>query len=192
MSSYVIQNFFLPARMVVITPKFKNAAVYLFVDKIFFFYSINFFLKILTCFSEFSPLKFFFHFKHLFKKNLFTYFYQVLPLSKTNYVNNLQKSLIFWNVLNFSKALENQCPALQIIVDDELLLNHYMLSVKTSLFQINKKFYDKIFFFFLLLDLNLWNSYTQSFKIYNNFLKLTYEIYNYYFISSFFFNIYNY
>lgn len=192
MSSYVIQNFFLPARMVIITPKFRNTALYLFVDKIFFFYSMGFFLKTLTCFSEFLLLKPFLYFKNLFEKNLFTQFYQILHLSKTNYVNNLQKSLTFWNVFNFNNALQSNHPRLQIAVEDELLSNHYLLSIKASLFQINKKFYDKIFFFFLFLDLSFWNTYTQSFKVYNNFLKLNYEIYNYYFISSFFFNIYNY
>lgn len=192
MSSYVIQNFFLPARLVVLTPKLKNACVYLFMDKIFFFYNINFFFKLLTRSSEFFLLKPFSYFKHLFEKNVFTWFYQILPLSKTNYINNLQKSLTFWNVSNFAKSLENKRSETQLFIEDDLVSNHYLLSVKASLFQINKKFYDKIFFLSLLLDMNFWNIYTQSFKIYNNFLKLNYEIYNYYFISSFFFNIYNY
>jgi hypothetical protein len=43
--SYVIQNFYLPARLVVNTPRFKNALLLINLPKLFFFYKLN--IKIL-------------------------------------------------------------------------------------------------------------------------------------------------
>lgn len=190
--SYVIHNFYNISRVIIITPRLKQFIVFLNNDKIFFFFKLNMFLKFLNKSQIFNSTNIALYFRFLFLENTFHFFHKIFGYFKVNYISNFMKSLLFLNLQTFDKMISNVKCVNVLSHSDELLFNFYFISIKLINFNVNKKFYENIYFLLMFLDLNFWSVYTKFFKIYNNFLLVNNEIQINIFFNGFFFSVYNY
>jgi len=190
-TSYVIHNFYTNFNLITITPKFKHLITsYSFLHFIAWF-QLNWLtkkkLKHVMIGKDWKS-----EFDHLFSKNIFKYFYRNLFFLKTTYTSLYYQSLLTHNLTMFNDFLTKSKVASGVVqIESDLLFNHYFLPIKIITFNVNKKFYEKIFFTFMFMDTNLWTLASIDFKIYLNFFLIDFKLQQFYFFNGFFCNVYN-
>lgn len=159
---------------------------------IFTFLKINIFLLNTQRFHTNYSNHFLSFYKYFYFFQL-TRLFQKINLSLSgNYINNMKKSVIFYNFKLLSNFLIKQkyCPLL-LPIDNTWVYNTYYLSIKVANYQINKNFYKNTFFYLLLHLSQLWYPHPFYLKFYLNFFFVWYGTQMYKFYNGFFFKIYN-
>lgn len=191
--SYVIENFYLLQRSVVLTPRLKFLIIFKSINKLLFFFKINFFFKSTKKFFNFYENHFLLLYKYFYFSSILKFFFNLNLSLSANYTNNFKKSLVFNGLTSIDFFLTKQKFFSQLpTIQNLFLYNLYFTSIKIANFKINKNFYQNVFFFLMFVCINPWYSHTSFFKFSLNFFFVTKDIQLCKFYNGFFFKVYNY
>lgn len=197
---YVIQNYNLLAKSIVLTPRLRFLLI---INYLFFFY---FFYKNYYYFISFKVNHamlyynfFVIWYKYLYCKQMFKFFKKVNFDYVGFYLNNVIKSYVFFFFVIFNKFLDNnKLPLFRLLTSISykikpkyLYQNSIIFSHKTAVFKLNKTFYKSFFFFLMLFSVTIWMQYTNFFKFYLNFLIINPNLQISTSYKGFFFSIFN-
>lgn len=120
-------------------------------------------------------------------------FFNIINLNLVgNYNNNLKKSIVFYNFKFLDNVFEQRPLSLiNIAPKKHLLFNQYYTSIKIVNFQLNKRFFQSVFFYFLNAFSYMWVHSDFLFKFYLNFFFASYSLNMYKFYNGRFFKVYN-
>lgn len=193
--SYVIQNFNDINKKITLTPRLKFFLLFTNLDKFLIFFKFNTFFQIFSKNNSFRISHLNLFFKYFFSKQFIKLTNQFNLVFVGNYTNNLIKSYIYcfyFNLNNFFKINTN--PSFNFIFkfSNNFLYNLYYYPIKTLNIKLNSLFYKNIFFYFMLINANLWYQHTSSFHFYLNFIFITYNLKISRFYNNYFLRVYNY
>ena len=190
--SYVIQNFYKPSNLY-----FNNVRV----SKLLFLTNINLLLLFFKTanlinfkitYNFYDNFFLFFVVKYFYNTNFFNFFCTLKNVNDGFYINNLSKSLVYWQfktIIFFFKFYRNI--GIEIVFSNFLSFNIYYLVNKVAILTLKKKSYKNFFIYTFFLITFLWPSFSNNFHFYLNFLLMIDSYLLFKFLNGPFFKIYS-